>query len=370
MLRLKRHIVTEIAEVFFAVIVALILIMISFQFAKLLSQAAAGKIVGTAIYQLVALQAVNLFVLLTPFAFFIAMLIALSRLASDNELIAMKSVGYSDFRTYQALLSIALPLAAFIAFMTLQVLPKVLSLNYDLLQKAQKESELSIIQPGQFRTIGGNTTIFVADVDDKQFSKFFVWQRNRDTESVTVAQSGVQKERDEERYLDLDKGSRYSLSPDGSSQLLTFERLTALLPTVASTNRKAKMKAVPTTALLSTPSIENRIEIQRRLSPAISILLLALCAPMLVQFNPRENRYGKFVSAILIYAIYANSQYIFQALIEDNKLAIMPGIYTAHVIFAGLLLLWAWLRLLGQRGKRHTSPPTLSTTADAGKPHA
>lgn len=360
MLRLKRHIVTEIVEVFFAVIIALILIMVSFQFAKLLSQAAAGKIVGTAIYQLVALQAVNLFVLLTPFAFFIAMLIALSRLASDNELIAMKAVGYSDFRTYQALFSIALPLAAFIAFMTLQVLPKVLTLNYKLLQKAQKESELSIIQPGQFRTIGGKTTIFVADVDDKQFAKFFVWQSDdRGSESITVAKSGVQYERDGERYIDLDSGSRYSLSPDGSSQLLTFERLTALLPTVSPPNRKAKMKAVSTADLLSEQSIESHIEIQRRISPALSIILLALCAPMLVQFNPRENRYGKFVSAILIYAIYANSQYIFQALIEDKQLPIVPGIYSAHLLFAGLLLLWAWLRFIERR--RQPRPSLLTT---------
>lgn len=352
MLRLKRHIVTEIVEVFFAVIVALILIMVSFQFAKLLSQAAAGKIVGAAIYQLVALQAVNLFVLLTPFAFFIAMLIALSRLANDNELIAMKAVGYSDYRTYQALLTMALPLAIFIALMTLFILPKVLSFNYFLLQKAQKESELSIIQPGQFRNIGNHTTIFVADVDDKQFSRFFVWQNNRGLESVTVAHGGQQQTRDGERYIDLDSGSRYSMSSDGGSQLLMFQRLTVLLPDIGASNRKTKLKAVSTAELLANPTIEHRIEIQRRLSPAISILLLAMCAPLLVQFNPRENRYGKFVSAILIYAIYANSQYIFQAFIEDGKLPIIPGIYTAHILFAGLLLLWGWLRLSGQQGRR------------------
>lgn len=342
MLRLKRHIVTEITEIFLAVIIALILIMISFQFAKLLSEAASGKIVGGAIYKLVGLQTINLFVLLTPFAFFIAILIGLSKLATDNELIAMKSVGYSDVKTYQALFVIAVPLAAIILFLTLSVLPRVLSLSYQLKEQAKKESELSVIQPGNFRTIGGNVTIFVADVDDKQFSKFFVWQRGKTDESITVAKAGRQVENNNGRYIELEKGSRYSWSKDGA-YLMLFETFSGVLPKVKSTAHSERLKSIPTTALLNNSTLANRVEFQRRLTPAISILLLALCAPLLVQFNPRENRYGKFVIAILIYALYLNSQYIFKALIEDKKLAIIPGIYTAHIVFFGLLLLWfAW----------------------------
>lgn len=343
MRRLNRHIVTEIIEVFFAVVIALILIMVSFQFAKLLSQAAAGKIIGSAVYKLVALQAVNLFVLLTPFAFFIAMLIALSRLASDNELIAMRALGYSPLKLQQTLILLALPLAGFIALMSLSILPRILSLNYELLRKAQKESELSIIQPGQFRTIGGRTTVFVADVKDKAFSTFFIWQDQEANQSVTVAQQGEQLESDGQRLIALTGGSRYNeKKKQKTTQLFTFERLIATLPTIQPTGYRERLKAVDTKVLLSTPTVSHRIEFQRRLAPAISIVLLAICAPLLVQFNPRENRYGKFVIAILIYAIYANSQAIFQALIEKGNLPIIPGVYTAHLIFLAVIVTWAW----------------------------
>lgn len=351
MLRLKRHIVTEITEIFLAVIIALILIMISFQFAKLLSEAAAGKIVGSAIYQLVALQTVNLFVLLTPFAFFIAVLIGLSKLATDNELIAMKSVGYSDAKTYQALFVLAIPLALIILLLTLNVLPKVLSLSYHLKEKAQKESELSVIQPGNFRTIGGNVTVFVADVDNKDFSQFFVWQRGVNDESITVAKAGKQVEKDGERYLELESGSRYSWTKD-SAYLMLFEHFVGLLPKVESSSRTQRLKSTSTAALLANPTLANRVEFQRRLTPAISILLLAVCAPLLVQFNPRENRYGKFVIAILIYALYLNSQYIFKALIESNKLSVIPGIYTAHITFFAWLLVWIIWRYYRQRPRK------------------
>lgn len=346
MLRLKRHIITEIIEVFFAVIIALILIMVSFQFAKLLSQAASGKIAGTAIFQLVALQAVYLFVLLAPFAFFIAMLIAMTRLANDNELIAMRAVGFSTAHTYQALLTLGIPLAGLILYLTLAVVPEVRNLNYTLLEKAKKESELSIIQPGQFRTIGGNTTIFVADVSDKAFSKFFVWQRQEDVESITVSKAGNQREQDGERYIDLTQGSRYSQNQkDNTSQLFTFERMTALLPTVEAKKRSHRIKGRSTVELLKKPTLSNQAELQRRISPAISILLLVICAPLLVQFNPRENRYGKFAIAILIYAIYTNSQHTFQALILKKSIGVYPGVYSAHLIFAGLIIAWILWRL-------------------------
>ncbi len=339
MLRLKRHIVTEITEIFLAVIISLILIMISFQFAKLLSEAAAGKIVGNAIFQLVGLQTVNLFVLLTPFAFFVSILIGLTKLATDNELIAMKSVGYGDTKTYQALFVVAIPLAAVILFLTLIVLPKVLSLSYQLKDRARKESELSVIQPGNFRNIGGNTTIFVADIDDKQFSKFFVWQRHKGEESITVAKAGKQVEKDGERYVELDSGSRYSWSKD-NSYLMLFENFLGLLPKIQTTTRAEKLKSVPTATLLANPTLANRVEFQRRLTPAISILLLALCAPLLVQFNPRENRYGKFVIAILIYALYSNTQIIFQTLTLKQHLPVFLGVYTSHLLFfSGCLLL-------------------------------
>ncbi len=314
MLRLKRHIVTEITEIFLAVVIAL-----------------------------VGLQTINLFVLLTPFAFFIAILIGLTKLATDNELIAMKSVGYSDAKTYQALFSIAIPLAMLILFLTLNIQPKVLSLSYQLKEKAKKESELSIIQPGNFRSIGSNMTIFVADVNNQAFSKFFVWQRGDTDESITVAKAGKQIEKDGNRYVELESGSRYSWAKE-SAYLMLFENFLGLLPKAEEVTRSQKLKALPTSVLLSKPILPYRIEFQRRLTPAISILLLVLCAPLLVQFNPRENRYGKFVIAILVYALYLNSQYIFKALIGSGKLPIVPGIYTAHIIFFVCLVIWFMIK--------------------------
>ncbi|MBS9777659.1 MAG: LPS export ABC transporter permease LptF [Gammaproteobacteria bacterium] len=331
MLRLKRHIVTEITEIFFAVIIALILIMISFQFAKLLSEAASGKIVGSAIYKLVALQTVNLFVLLTPFAFFIATIIGLSKLATDNELIAMKSIGYSDYRLYQAIFTIAVPLAIVTLFLTLNTLPNVLSLSYQLKYQAKKESELSVIQPGNFRNLGSDATIFVADVNNKEFSKFFVWQRNNNSESITVAQTGKQFEKDGERLIELKNGSRYSWDPE-SSYLMQFEKLIGKLPDIKKTSRSERLKSTSTVVLLEKPSLINRVEIQRRLAPGISILLLALFAPLLVQFNPRENKYGKFVIAILAYALYSNTQVVFQTLTVKGHLPVYLGLHTSHII--------------------------------------
>lgn len=352
MLRLKRHIVTEILEVFFAVIVALMLIMISFQFAKLLGQAAAGKISGVAIYQLVALQAINLFVLLAPFAFFIAVLIGLSRLASSNELIAMKSVGYSEINTYQALFFLAIPLAVIMLFISLYILPKVIRLNYELTQKARKESEISIIQPGSFRTIGGNTTVFVAEIESAGFSGFFIRQNTEKGETLITARTGSIDEKDNERYIKLNNGNRYHQSKDKKSQLMFFERFEALLPNSRSMGSRTSLKATPTHELFKNNNLSAKVELQRRTTTALSILLLAFLAPLLIQVNPREKQYGKFVGAILAYAIYANSQHIVQSLVESQRFPLIPGMYITHIIFLFGIFTWLMIKSKNRLGWR------------------
>jgi len=348
LLRLKKHIVTEIIKVFLAVILALILSMVSFQFARLLAKAVEGKIVGSAIYKLVVLQAIDLFVLLTPFAFFIATLICLNKLARDHELVAMKSVGYSDAKIYQAILIFALPLALLVAFITLAVLPNTFLLKHKITEQAKKESELSIIQPGNFRTIGGNITVFVGQVDKEKFGRFVFWQRHRGQHSVTIAEQGRQITKNDRRYLELINGSRYNISQDKSSQLLFFKRMLALLP-IAEGAQRQRLQDVATHDLLKDSTPSHRIEFQRRLSPAIAIILLAIFAPFLIQLNPRDNRYGKFVIAILIYAIYSNSQHVYQALVENGSWPIFPGIYSAHLFFLLMMAVWMGLRYNASR---------------------
>ncbi len=339
MLRLKRHIVTEISGIFLAVVIALILIMISFQFAKLLSEAASGKIVGSAIFKLISLQLVGLFILLSPFAFFIAILITLNKLANTNELIAMRSIGYSDVNIYQSLFTAAIPLSAIVLFLSLIVEPKTIELSYRLEEKAEKESELSIMQPGSFRNIGSNMTIFVAEASNKQFSKFFIWQRKDDTESVTVATSGNQIESDGKRYIELKNGSRYGWS-EKSSYLMLFANFIGLLPDIENISYANKIKSLPTKTLLAKPELPYKVELQKRITPVISILLLTLCTPLLIQFNPRENKYGKFIIAIFIYAIYINTQYIAKVFTSNGKIPLFPGMYAVHIIFLVILLCW------------------------------
>lgn len=337
--RLKRHIVTEIGEVFLAVVITLILIMLSFQFVMLLNQAANGKIVGAAIFKLLSLHAVNLFVELTPFAFFIACLITLTRLASDRELIAMQSLGMGIKGLYQAIFYITLPLALFMLYLTLFMLPTTLSLYQELTQQAKKESELSVLQPGSFRNIGKNTTIFVSAIDENNaFSRFFIWQRNQNSESITVALAGKQIEEKGKRYIELTQGSRFQQDA-GNANIISFNRFLGLLPSIAVEQDKDKVKAKSTQQLFNDPSNESRIEFQRRISPAISIILLALFSPILVQFNPRENRYGRFIIAILTYLLYVQSQYIIQALVENDKFPTFPGVYFSHFIFFILVML-------------------------------
>lgn len=152
-----------------------------------------------------------------------------------------------------------------------------------------------------------------------------------------MALSGQQIEEDGKRHIELTQGSRFQQNA-GDASIISFERFLGLLPSIEVNKDSDKIKAKSTQQLLSEPNSESQIEFQRRVSPALSIVLLALFSPILVQFNPRENRYGRFIIAILTYLLYVQSQYILQALVENDKFPLLPGIYFSHLLFFALVL--------------------------------
>ena len=85
-------------------------------------------------------------------------------------------------------------------------------------------------------------------------------------------------------------------------------------------------------------------ELQRRLSTAVSILLLGMLAVPLARTSPREGRYGKLFVAVVVYFIYSNAISIFENLVDRGA---VPGFVGAWPVHAALALVIVAL-LFGQ----------------------
>jgi len=87
-------------------------------------------------------------------------------------------------------------------------------------------------------------------------------------------------------------------------------------------------------------------ELQWRLSPAITVIILGLLAIPLAHSEPREGRGARIVLGILVYLLYGNALYLCRSWIADGFLPASIGMWWIHVLF--LIISFVWIRQQGR----------------------
>ena len=99
---LYRYITREIVTVFIGVITVLFLILLGTLMVRYLSEVAAGTIAKEFLIPLVAIRALETWVLVVPLSFFLALIIALGRMNGESELIAAYACGFERKKLLQS----------------------------------------------------------------------------------------------------------------------------------------------------------------------------------------------------------------------------------------------------------------------------
>ena len=71
-------------------------------------------------------------------------------------------------------------------------------------------------------------------------------------------------------------------------------------------------------------------------------MLLALLGVPLSRSSPRQGKYAKVTSAVLVFAIYYNLSAMAKKWVAQGVLDAVPGIWWVQVLLGGLLLLLLW----------------------------
>jgi lipopolysaccharide export system permease protein len=79
-------------------------------------------------------------------------------------------------------------------------------------------------------------------------------------------------------------------------------------------------------------------ELQWRLSTPLSTVLLSLLAIPLSRTVPRRGKYAKILTATILYAAYYNLCLAAKTWVERGAVPSVPGIWWAHALFAGIVV--------------------------------
>jgi lipopolysaccharide export system permease protein len=340
---LDRYIFREVAVVWVAVTGVLLVILLSNQLTRVLSQAAADQLPQGLVLALLGFSSIQNLTVIVPIGLFLAIMIGLGRLYHENEMAAIQAGGVGPAGIYRPVSVLTLGVAALLAWLSFFAVPTAAGQAQEIRSEALRQTRFGSIEPGRFRSFSGGQIVFYAESNDAQgvLYNVFVQRRVEDrVEIVTAARAIQQGSGDVDQTFVLYDGERYEGVPGNAQfRMLKFAEhgIPIRMGEVARKAPKHEMKS--TSALWGSSEPEDLAELQWRFSTPIMAVMLMLIAVPLAKLRPRQSRYGKMGIAILSYFIYSNVLLAARVWVEKEIVPPYIGLWWVHAL-AGLAALY------------------------------
>ena len=363
---LHRYLIREILQATAGVLAVLLFVYLGDRFARFLAVAASGQISGDLVFQLLILKLAQNLEILIPAAFYFGILLGLGRMYKDSEIVAILASGVGVRRLMSSVLWVSVAFAILTLGLSVFASPEMATAHARLLARAKGEAETSGISPGRFREVSGGDRVFYVEElspDRRTMRNVFVQARRKGAQELAVAKRAYVsvQGRGGDRYVVLEEGYRYTGQPGSADYVVTrFKKYAVRLDEADDEPEYRKLHSLPTVELLRSESLAHVAELQWRFSQPISVIILGLFAVPLSRTSPRQGKYAKLFTAVIIFFIYNNAVGVAQKLVERGDLSPWIGVWPVHLVVALLAvwLFWAqntprWWAALGI-GQRET----------------
>lgn len=336
----QRYLIREILRSFFAVFSVLLVVSTTIIFVELLAEMSTSVFSSTFIFQLLMLKIIAKFSMLLPVAAYVAILLALSRLYSDSEMVAMWAGGIGPRRINLSIFRLLLVFAAVTSVISLYLSPEAFAKRDVVWARAQAEAEISGVLPGRFLEFRDGEMVAYTETlsaNKREMENVFAKLTIAGSQNLLVAKKARFSGNEEKtgRYIVLEDGYRYSGSPGSVDYTVyRFAKHSFRIDQERSQTVISKANATRTPDLLKTPNPIYSAELQWRISQPISLLLLGMLAIPLARTLPRQGKYTKLAMGIAIYFLYGNAVGVMQTFIERGEVSTAIGIWPVHLVMA------------------------------------
>jgi lipopolysaccharide export system permease protein len=358
---LDRYIFREVAATWLAVTSVLLIILVSNQLARVLSQAAANDFPRHVVLALIGLTSAGYLTVIVPIGFFLAIVLALGRLYHESEMAAIQACGVGPQGLFRPIGLLGVLVAAMLAWLSFYAVPQASARAQAIRAEALRDAQFGALEPGRFRAFAGGNIVFYAESvdangilhnvnvfvdrpsEDNKQSVLEVWVASR------AEQRGIGQP---EQTFVLYDGRRYEGIPgSGEFRIMQFAEggIPVPLGGMVTSASKAEMKL--TSELLASRTPEDLAELQWRFSTPLMALILMLIAVPLSRLRPREGRFGRIGLAVLVYFVYYQLLIAARTWVEAGTVPEALGVWWVHVLalIGGILLLAPMPRLRRSR---------------------
>ncbi|MBU0501409.1 MAG: LPS export ABC transporter permease LptF [Gammaproteobacteria bacterium] len=345
---LDRYLIIEVSKTLFGIVLVLVLILAGNIFILYLSRVAAGVVAHDVVLTMLGLELAKELGILLPPSFFFAVLYTLGRMYRDSEMTALSSSGVSQMRIFRGYSWLVVPLMLLSLWLMTHVTPWAWRTLQEFKEIQKNTADIANMAAGKFNESNkGDIVLYVEKLsDDKSTMKnIFIQNRMHGKLGVLKAEDAYRQvdEKTGDTFFVMLKGRRYEGNPGEHNYSVTsFDKYAVRVfrPEDKPPEMAPKMRS--TSEILASNRIGERVEFQRRLSPALAMLVFAVLSIPLSRASPRQGMGGRMVLAILIYFIFFNLQAVSGSWMEKGVTPPWLGIWWVHlvmlVIAASLML--------------------------------
>ncbi|VAW91323.1 FIG000988: Predicted permease [hydrothermal vent metagenome] len=351
---INRYLVKEVVLTFFGVTTVLLLIFVSGQLVSLYGKAASGGIQASAVLQILGLKSISNMVFILPLSFYIAILLAFSRLYKDNEMVVLAACGIGPGAILRGVLSLALVFSVVIGGLALYLAPWAESQSETLIKKQQNSNDVKSLASGRFKELSkGEGVVYVQEFDEDslKMKRIFMQHRVNNKNSIVSAESGHRLDDKEtgDQFLILENGQRHEgPMENGQTAVIRFASHGIRLELESDKQVQLRQKSVTSNVLWFRGQDRDHAELQWRVSAAISVLILTILAVPLSKTSARQGRYAKLAIALLIFIIYSNLLSVSRAWLNKSVISPYLGLWWVHVLalVLAIILFVRWRPIL------------------------
>lgn len=346
--RLDRYLMREGLWGMLAVSAVLWLVMMANIGVQLFSNVMHGALPAPILPALMGAHAIKFLLFILPIGGFLGLLLAFGRMYRDQEIQVLFACGASPWRLSVPVLGLALPWMFLTGWLALVQWPATQSARDALLEQARTAALYERLPIGRFLVLDqGRVTVYAARLaaDRRTLEDVFIHTRLAEGEGIERAQRArIIEDEQGVRQLVLEDGRRYDGRFGQSDwRILSYsEHRIDLGLERRSEAMQRKRSAQPSMALWQAGRPGDYAELIKRASQPLSALLLVLLALPLARTAPRQGRFARLGTGMLVYVVYYNLTTLSIKQVEEGRLDALMGFVLPHFVLLALIAVLFW----------------------------
>ena len=334
---ISRYIARDVIAGIGSVAVVLLLIILGKLLIQLLAEVLDGDLGVDMLGSVLLLGIIRYLVILLPFAFFIAIIMVLSRMYRDSEANAIFAAGAGRIVFVRAVTAVGIPLIIVLYLLVAYVSPWAARLVEVIENVTEQGLVLSQLTPGKFFELEHTGWVVYAEAkneNNNDLLNVFVQRSEGDKTVVEVAESArVTQDGQLAQIFVLQNGQRLEGVPGQGSYLISEYQEHRVYPARTDFSRQAhKPDYQPIDLLWGSSDDAYQAELFQRGSIIVSTLILMLLAVPLSKVSPNSSRFARLALAVAIYILYLNLVIVSCSWIKRGESFGFAAVITIHVV--------------------------------------